>query len=450
MVVRKIWSENHGGAVEILVSIINALAGRPVLCSVNTTSSRVRVLPVPLKTSRYTGARGLCHSDRYLYLIRQELSGFSKPALFVFDRSSFRLLNEHVFQSTGDIHSICRSGEALYAASTGTDEVIRLEMRGPEVVSESVIWRPEPDGPRSDEHHLNGVCCWRGDLLVSGFGKKSGPQWSSALDGFIFNITRREQVVGGLYNPHSVVPFETTIAYCESRTGEVRVHNDFRRLKLPAYTRGLCVADNKVFVGTSVSRRVSKSTGVISAAPSPEMEAARCTVTRLSLDTFTVEDTIDLSSYGTEVYDLLPVEMAESWPEVSLDQFAQAGVLWEDSVRRAKEEIARVVPPGEAFVLIDTYTLRNGEAWVDRRCIDFLQRNGEYWMPPDDAGRIEHLRQFRSEGTSFLVFAWPSYWWFSEYRVFTEYLRSTYPRTLENERVVIFDLRQEKGAEVNV
>ena len=209
--------------MDIPVSLCNVFPGRPVLCLADTATSAVRVVPVPGEHTKYNGVRGLWISEQYLYLVRQEATGVSPPELLMFDRSSFDLLTQYVFRSTGNVHSIWGSDGVLYAISTGTDEVLKLEMQGPEVISETVIWRLERERPRSDMHHLNAICARNGDLLVSGFGKRSGTMWTSASDGFIFNVTHGEKLAGGVNNPHSLALVGDTVVYCESKTRTVRL-----------------------------------------------------------------------------------------------------------------------------------------------------------------------------------------------------------------------------------
>ena len=428
--------------MDILVSFCSVFPGRPALCLLDAATLAARIVPVPGEQAKFSGVRGLWLSERYLYLVRQEVTGYSSPALFVFDRSNFDLLAEYVFRSTGDVHSIWGSGAILYAVSTGTDEVLQLEMKGPEVVSESVIWRPEPAGPRLDVHHLNAICGWNGDLLVSGFGKKSGVMWTSASNGFIFNITRGEKMGGAINNPHSLAVIGDTITCCESKTRTVRTCSDSRRQQLPGYARGLCAADGKLFAGTSIGRKVSKSTGLIdSATVGSGMPSGQCTVSRLSVSSFEIEQTIDLGLYGSEIYDLLPVEGADNWPTSPVDQFSPALALWEERVQLAKREIAEAIPVGETYILLDEDSWGLGDVVPGRRRINFLERDGRYWAPPDDDAGIQQLTKLRNSGTSFMVCVWPAFWWFGYYQAFHRHLRSHYSCVLENERLVIFDLR---------
>ena len=67
---------------------------------------------------------------------------------------------------------------------------------------------------------------------------------------------------------------------------------------------------------------------------------------------------------------------------------------------------------------------------------------GQYWgAPPDDATAIKELERLQRSGASFMVFAWPAFWWFDHYPGLCEHLRSKFRCVLENERLVALDLR---------
>lgn len=107
----------------------------------------------------------------------------------------------------------------------------------------------------------------------------------------------------------------------------------------------------------------------------------------------------------------------------------------------ALREITALVPPGRSFILVDNARLgiRRSENY---RPIPFPERDGQYWGPPaGDAAAIRELERLRQEGAGFIVFAWPAFWWLHYYAGFHEYLRSRFPRILQNERLVAFDLQ---------
>ena len=109
--------------------------------------------------------------------------------------------------------------------------------------------------------------------------------------------------------------------------------------------------------------------------------------------------------------------------------------------KRATEEVCQMVPQGSAFILIDDYYLE-AEGFAGRRRFFFLDRNGQNWGPPaDDRSAIEELERLRLNGASFIVLAWPLFWWQEQYSGFFGYLEGKFRCVLRSERVVIFDLR---------
>ena len=170
---------------------------------------------------------------------------------------------------------------------------------------------------------MNSICVWRGELFVSGFGGKAAagpgrerPSWQTANNGRIFNITRNETLAEGIDQPHSLVEIGGKLAYCESQRMAVRTLGGEAGQILPGYSRGLCVADGKVFAATSVGRRISNSTGAVMNPGHAAPRAGAATVSRLSLDDFQIEATADFTHCGCEIYELLPAGGVESWPRI--------------------------------------------------------------------------------------------------------------------------------------
>ena len=79
-----------------------------------------------------------------------------------------------------------------------------------------------------------------------------------------------------------------------------------------------------------------------------------------------------------------------------------------------------------------------------RKRIPFLERNGQYWgNPRDDENAIEELERLREAGAQFIVFAWSTFWWLEYYAGLRQCLRTRFPCVLENDSLVMFDLRRE-------
>jgi GT2 family glycosyltransferase len=126
-------------------------------------------------------------------------------------------------------------------------------------------------------------------------------------------------------------------------------------------------------------------------------------------------------------------------PEVQLRREAD----YRETVEAAANEIAALVPAGDALILVDGQQLNAGEVARGRRVIPFLERDGVYWgAPTDDEIGITELERLRQQARpSFIVIAWPAFWWLDHYAGFHRYLRSRFPCVLENDRLVAFNLR---------
>jgi hypothetical protein len=111
---------------------------------------------------------------------------------------------------------------------------------------------------------------------------------------------------------------------------------------------------------------------------------------------------------------------------------------WHVRVAKLWADLDRCIGREATFVLVDDEELGGGSG----RALPFLEREGSYWgRPVDDPTAIRELERMRSMGVTHLVFVWSTLWWLDHYREFDRYLTDHYPRVLENDRTVVFDLR---------
>lgn len=116
---------------------------------------------------------------------------------------------------------------------------------------------------------------------------------------------------------------------------------------------------------------------------------------------------------------------------------------WSKQVRQLAKELAAIISKEEAFILVDENTLRD-ETFAKWQAIPFLECEGQYWgLPADDSTAIQELERLRQSGVNFIVFAWPSFWWFDHYSQFHNYLESKFHCISENNYLVIFNLQRE-------
>jgi hypothetical protein len=297
--------------MDILVSLCNRDEDHPeALVAVDSITGTS--LPVALAEPGL-GAMGLCKTGEYVFVVvrlgREDDEGRELSGLYTLQRDTLAPVAHYEFETGRDVHSLYPLAGALYAVSTGTDELLRLELDDGEVVAESVYWRPASAGPRRDEHHLNAVYFWDGALVVSGFGRRPPEaDWKDARDGFLWHLGRDERFGPALYQPHSFAALpDEDLVVCESPARIVRSLSGKVSPPLEAYVRGLCVEDGDVWAGLSLGRRQSKSAGTINNLAAPgAVVAGSCGLVRLDGQTFAVKDeVINLARYGREVYDLL-------------------------------------------------------------------------------------------------------------------------------------------------
>src|SRR5687767_9937682 len=226
--------------MHILISFNNTYQspGFPVLGLINAETRQLEIPELPEEIPD-TGTLGLAQSSKYIFVGLQYafdarkanrippeiglqygpngiLASLQPCSLLVFSRKNFKLLHQYEFRLVKDVHSFLLSPDEsrLYVVSTGTDELIELDLDGCHVKNEKTVWRPEVDGELNDHHHLNSICYWNGDIIISGFGKKAIPDdWNSAKNGFIYNVTKKRLLKEGLLQPHSLAPFNGTVAF---------------------------------------------------------------------------------------------------------------------------------------------------------------------------------------------------------------------------------------------
>ncbi len=128
---------------------------------------------------------------------------------------------------------------------------------------------------------------------------------------------------------------------------------------------------------------------------------------------------------------------------IDVDLPAVKGRSWWRRIDLAIQELAACVPPGATYILVEDDFWGPGDVVPGCKRLPFLERDGRYWGPPaHDAAAIEELERLHKSGASFVAFAWSSFWWLDNYRGLRDYLRRGYSCVLENERLIVFDLRK--------
>jgi glycosyltransferase involved in cell wall biosynthesis len=115
---------------------------------------------------------------------------------------------------------------------------------------------------------------------------------------------------------------------------------------------------------------------------------------------------------------------------------------WFCTLRAALQELLDIVPPGDAFILVDGDQWGCADLVAGRRRLPFVEHEGLHWGKPiDDEHAIAEVERLRAAGAHFLVVGWSAFWWREYYASWFEHLRSSFRCVLHNERLQVFDLK---------
>ena len=114
---------------------------------------------------------------------------------------------------------------------------------------------------------------------------------------------------------------------------------------------------------------------------------------------------------------------------------------WYRKVDRAARDLETLIPRSTTYLLVDDATF-GSRVVSGRHARPFLEGPDGYAGPPlDDETAVRELERMRQEGAAYLAIAWPCFWWLTYYRGFIDYLNHSFPRILENDRLIVFELR---------
>src|SRR6266851_2668466 len=110
-------------------------------------------------------------------------------------------------------------------------------------------------------------------------------------------------------------------------------------------------------------------------------------------------------------------------------------------VYEVTQEIANLVPPQDAFILVDEGRLEAAPLVAPRRCIPFLEKDVHYWgKPTDDEAAISEVTRLRLSGANFMIFVSSTFWWLEYYPGLKRHLYSNFRCALKDDRLLAFDL----------
>lgn len=125
------------------------------------------------------------------------------------------------------------------------------------------------------------------------------------------------------------------------------------------------------------------------------------------------------------------------------------GISATEWMQMETQHIALVIPPENKFILVNE-NMWAPESVAGRIAVPFLERDGQYWGEPEnDQIAIQEVERMRGCGSSFMVFSPPGFWWLDYYAQFHRYLRLEYQCVMDDDRLVVFDLRKPASGDIS-
>lgn len=173
-----------------------------------------------------------------------------------------------------DAHGVRIVGDRAFIAATATNRVIEL---GTDLSFKAIVGASSEH--RVDCDHVNDLGWYQGRLVASRFGPHRN---SGVRIGAIFDVVTGDIIADGFSEPHSVTVHDDVLYVLESRTGMLFRHvlglGPIRLLSVHGYARGLLVEEDRILVGRSRLRAVSRSTSfAVDATISADEDEARLT-----------------------------------------------------------------------------------------------------------------------------------------------------------------------------
>lgn len=323
------------------------------------------VHPETLEPESY-GIAGACLVDGDLILATQSAA----PSLIRYDPITRRVKASRDLTPCRDLHSVVYHAGMLYVVSTGTNEIYEVPLDDEGFGAPRVYWRyPGQDYDR-DLVHLNGLTAGADGLIASCFGPRQ-PDGAWGGDGSVFRVDPYQIIQDGLSQPHTPYCLGDRLFLAESRGHKVYMRRRDEHgawgmewsVDVGGYARGLVCRDDRLWVGVSAARRISRSKGTRNQGLDTDQGAV---LVCIDLNTAAVTGRRALGGLGDEIYDLLILETAGPLGS-NLEALTQRIVGMQETVDGVREQHSEACRRFDSLV----QTLLNEQADRVRLTQDF-------------------------------------------------------------------------------
>jgi hypothetical protein len=244
-----------------------------------------------------SGLTGLtCHGDKIYAAVQSGLAA----RILILDRC-LAPVGVIVSPEFVDIHSIHTAGDSLIVCSTGAQSVIRVNIADHSTTKLSEFGAVV---------HLNSACFDGADLLVC--CHYPSRVVAGAVGGGVISAARRQEVLTGLGQPHSLMADGNGFLVLNSEAHRVVRfdHTGIRQEQLlSGFPRGMAACGTSLFIASSAGRVISRKSPVVpNAREFWDMEAERVCIHELNRTTLEVKARHYPLVAGFEIYDLVAFE----------------------------------------------------------------------------------------------------------------------------------------------
>lgn len=299
----------------LLISFCNQLSSpNHSLCILNPSngdSKWINLSGIP-ETLRQdiSGISGICHIGETIVIASQGAS----PVLACVNIIETNVTNYIALDKTKDTHSLVFHNDYIYLVSTGTNEVYRVPYHDGHFGKEELYWSYPGVSYDKDEIHLNGLTIDGESFIASCFGLKKTDDGTWGTEGRVFYLDSGQTIHENLNQPHSPLIADSHLIFAESAARQIHIcskveHEEWvvkRKISLQGYARGVALIDNKLFVGVSADRKLSRSQRKLMSTKLAKYVDS--TLVEIDLTTGYQESEVILLGYGREPYDILSLK----------------------------------------------------------------------------------------------------------------------------------------------
>lgn len=197
------------------------------------------------------GTTGICYDNNNNFYRAIQHQNISEIVVYPKNKEKFSIIHRDI----KDVHDLYYFNNSLFIVSTSTNEVIKLDNK----FEIDKRYKFQGDG---DAWHLNCLEAINDRLYVSAFcnyEQHYSYKGKTYEKGFLVDVLNGDVLIDKLSQPHTPKLDGGLIYICDSETKALKVYKDknlVNTIGLDAYTRGLYIDKDYIYVGLSKSRNI--------------------------------------------------------------------------------------------------------------------------------------------------------------------------------------------------